>query len=97
MRYKCWNIDGYKIKERNIIKDTYIGSKLQKSDTIHERYQMVHCDFGWGGSCNGYYVSGVFKLNDANIDHDYDNDSGKKTNYNHFVSIITYDLAPRTW
>lgn len=52
---------------------------------------MVHCDFGWKGICNGYYVSGVFKLNDPNIEHDPDCSYGGNTNYNNLLKIIMYD------
>jgi hypothetical protein len=27
--------------------------------------QMVHCNLGWGGSCNGWYISGVFNTNNV--------------------------------
>jgi hypothetical protein len=51
---------------------------------------MVHCDFGWGGPCNGYYVDGVFKLNSSDNDYDEINTERKNTKYNHHVRIITY-------
>ena len=40
---------------------------------------------------NGYYVSGVFKLNDPNIEHDPDCKYGGNTNYNNLLKIIMYD------
>ena len=52
---------------------------------------MVHCDFGWEGLCNGYYVSGVFKLNDSNIEHDPGSNYGGNTYYNNLLKVITYD------
>lgn len=86
-----WNIDGYKIKERTITTRTYIGNTLQDTKTKTETCKMVHCDFGWGGKCNGYYVSGVFKLNDSNIEHDPGTSYGGDTNYNNLLKVITYD------
>lgn len=41
--------------------------------------------------CNGYYVSGVFKLNDSNIEHDPGTSYGGDTNYNNLLKVITYD------
>lgn len=87
----CWNIDGYKIKERTITIKRYTGDRVETITVKKEVCNMVHCDFGWGGQCNGYYVSGVFKLNDPNIEHDYYRDSGQSTNYNTFTKIITYN------
>lgn len=86
-----WNIDGYKIKERTITTRTYIGDTLQETETNTETCKMVHCDFGWGGTCNGYYVSGVFKLNDPNIEHDFGTSNSEDTNYNNLLKVITYE------
>jgi hypothetical protein len=86
-----WNIDGYKIKERTITTNTYNGSTLTRSTSKTETTNMVHCDFGWKGKCNGYYVSGVFKLNDSRIEHDPGTDYGETTNYNNLIKVITYD------
>ncbi|MGM9764167.1 MAG: C10 family peptidase [Candidatus Cryptobacteroides sp.] len=86
-----WHIDGYKIKERTITTKTYVGNTLKETTTRTETCNMVHCDFGWGGISNGYYISGVFKLNDSRIERDpnstYD---GDKTNYNNLLKVITY-------
>lgn len=86
-----WNIDGYKIKERTITTKTYNGNTLKSTTTATETSRMVHCDFGWGGYCNGYYVSGVFKLNDPNIEHDPGTSHGGSTHYNNLLKVITYD------
>lgn len=85
-----WNIDGYKIKERTVKTDVYSGMWLKETKTRKETCKMVHCDFGWQGRCNGYYVSGVFKLNDPNIEHDSGDYDGSN-HYNKFLNIITYD------
>lgn len=77
-----WNIDGYKIKQREVTvyKEMHI-----------ETMNMVHCSFGWQyGHCNGYYASGVFKLNDKNVEFDSSSDKGRKTHYNNLLKIITY-------
>lgn len=91
LKSHSWNIDGYKIKERTITTKKYSGNTLQKTTTETETYKMVHCDFGWKGKCNGYYVSGVFKLNDSNIEHDPSTNYSGNTNYNNLLKVITYD------
>lgn len=35
--------------------------------------------------------SGVFKLNDSNIEHDPGTSYGGDTNYNNLLKVITYD------
>lgn len=88
----AWNIDGYKIKERTKTTREYINGKLNKTTNTTEKTNMVHCDFGWSGKCNGYYVSGVFKLNDPGIEYDRSWDTGKSDNYNNYIHLVTYDL-----
>lgn len=85
-----WNIDGYKIKERKVIHKYYLEKTLVKTTESIETCKMVHCDFGWGGSCNGYYVSGVFKLNDPNSEKDGYGAKENKTNFNNYIHLITY-------
>lgn len=86
-----WNIDGYKIKERTVTNQTYEGNTLKHTTVQTETCKMVHCDFGWKGRCNGYYVSGIFKLNDSNIEHDPNTSYGGSRNYNNLLKVITYD------
>ncbi len=86
----AWNIDGYKTKSRTITTNTYNGYYLTNSETKTEMREMVHCDFGWGGKCNGYYVSGIFDLDSQ--ENEYDNVYPEKSEYyNRFIKIITYD------
>ncbi|MGM9790545.1 MAG: C10 family peptidase [Candidatus Cryptobacteroides sp.] len=86
-----WNIDGYKIKGRTITTNTYVNGRLNDTQTRTETCKMVHCDFGWQGECNGYYVSGIFKLNDARMEGDPGSESNQNTNYNNLLKVITYD------
>lgn len=87
----AWNIDGYKTKTRIVTTKTYIGNKLTKTETITETREMVHCDFGWGGKCNGYYVSGIFNLNSSENDIDKKELGSKNVKYNKSIKIITYN------
>lgn len=74
----CWNIDGFTKCLKNV------GSSLKS-------YQMLHCDFGWkDGAYNGYYVEGIFKLNNPENDYDNNNHSDNSTYYKNYIRIITY-------
>lgn len=86
----CWNIDGYKIKERTTTVKVYKNATLVDKEEKIETCEMVHCDFGWSGNSNGYYVSGVFKLDDPQIEHDPGSPYGGTTNYNNLLKVITY-------
>lgn len=87
-----WNIDGYKIQERIITTKSYYGDILAGINTDIEKRMMVHCDYGWGGFCNGYYVLGVFKLDDSNSEKDYPEKGSDSTNYDSFLKVIIYDM-----
>ncbi len=90
-RSHAWTIDGYKIKERNIIRRTYSGSQLTEEKTVVETYNMVHCDFGQQFRAgNGYYVSGIFNTNDSRVEHD-PYSSNYNANYNNYIHLVMYD------
>ncbi len=87
----CWNIDGYRIKEQTITTRTFEDGRLidEYSTTIES--EMIHCDFGWGGTGNGYFVFGVFDMYNPKIEYDF-GDPGKdhKHNYSKYIHLITY-------
>ena len=87
----CWNIDGYMEKERTVTTTTKRGNTVINTNTSTEKLKMVHCDFGWSGKNNGYYVDGIFKANGSPTE--FDNYSGNDTSvkYNSYIHIITYD------
>lgn len=86
----AWNIDGYKIKKKTFTENKYINNELISTTIKTDTCNMVHCDLGWGGNYNGYYVSGIFNLN--NNDNEYDgNHSGEKRKYNTYVKLLTYN------
>lgn len=54
--------------------------------------KMVHCDFGWGGEYNGYYVDGIFDLDSS--ENIYDGSHGNNgVNYNNAIRIMSYTLG----
>jgi len=52
---------------------------------------LYHCDWGWSGTCNGYFAAGCF-----NTDKDGEYDSGvtidDQGNYRWHFRLITYDV-----
>ena len=87
----AWIIDGYKVKVRQKITRQYENGKLINTITIPDTCRMVHCDFGWGRLCNGYYVDGVFKLNSDKNDYDYPSKLITFVYNRHHIRIITYN------
>ncbi|HCD77738.1 MAG TPA: hypothetical protein DEQ27_05375 [Prevotella sp.] len=39
---------------------------VNKDDVI-DGSAYIHCDWGWGGSCNGYYSGAVFNAGNYNF------------------------------
>ncbi len=85
----AWNIDGYKVITRNAIFEKLKGGAWQCNVTQKQTRNMVHCDFGWGSSWNGYYVSGVFDTRDPNKELDY-SEGTEDHNFNNYIHIISY-------
>lgn len=87
-----WNIDGYKITVKHTTTIKYINDKEVSRSEAFQKTAMVHCDFGWSGKNNGYYVSGLFKLNDPTVEHDQTNNRQETTHYDKYLYLISYDL-----
>lgn len=86
----AWNLDGYKVRSREVTIRKFQDNTLKETSTKQETSKMVHCDFGWKGQGNGYYVSGIFKVNNSSAELD----GGRykdNTNFNHLLKVITYD------
>ncbi len=86
-----WIIDGYLNRKIVVTYKEYVEDVLEKVSQYDENLIMVHCDFGWGGNCNGYFVSGIFNMADSSVVYDAPQNSHKTTNYNRFLKTITYD------
>lgn len=86
-----WNIDGYKIKERTVTTRIYENNILIDTFTSTQTSSMVHCDFGWESRCNGYYVSGLFRLNDSTVEKDPGTQHDDEIYFNNSIKIITYN------
>lgn len=84
----AWNIDGYKIQQRTDTLRTYIGTFLYKEELGQTTNVMVHCDFGWKGTANGYYVSGLFESNKEFNELDFPSDIQPQFNYSKHRILI---------
>lgn len=90
----AWNIDGYLNRTRTTTFYYYVGGLLDHTSSMIETSTMVHCDWGWGGNCNGYFSSGIFNLSsNSNVYDGYH--VGHATNYNYYIKIISYDRPNR--
>ena len=57
----------------------------------------LHCNWGWNGSCNGYFASKVFDLRNgpSHVDTAYGDDNGTRNRYYNWGAVmITYDVPP---
>lgn len=84
----AWVVDGY---ANLTCKAT---SKTDSKDVKTITGDYIHCNLGWGGSCNGYYLSGVFDTRTGATASDYDisrattTTSGEDYNYQYNMKII---------
>jgi hypothetical protein len=53
-----WLCDGYRVRERSVEVFDWLERKViyRKKETL----RLLHCNWGWGVSSNGYYYAGVF-------------------------------------
>ena len=64
-RAHSWLVDGWDsyVKQRWEIKhysQTTAGGEDKETLLSEESVNLVHCNFGWGGKCDGYYAHHVF-------------------------------------
>lgn len=67
-RLQSWVVDGAII--RALYAD-YIGLDGTPGTTLLSRQELVHCNWGWFGAFNGYFLSGVFALQSKVKDDNY--------------------------
>jgi hypothetical protein len=83
----AWVIDGTVHQKR---------TREVDGKTHTERRFMLHCNFGWGGTANGYYYSKAFSPNKGPVDvetgHDAENPGVNGRTYDRQYQIIEYEL-----
>lgn len=90
----AWVLDGW--MERTSVTEKR-GSDGSVPISITYRQKLVHCNWGWGGRCNGYYYSGTLDLNNGGViqDNPLGSNGGKETkklDFNWWFRLITYKL-----
>ena len=91
-----WVIDGYHSYKVEDWERTYIGEFIADErivDTYY--YDLLHCNYGYEGACDGYYSDGVFNLQTMLTVDEIDSSVGDVqssilANYNTNLSIIQY-------
>lgn len=84
----AWVLDGLYRQKRWRKKVTVGGYYI---DDGYSYRTLVHCEFGWGGDCNGYYVADCFNLyNGPVVDIDESDLKKRDRYYNYNTQIITY-------
>ena len=89
----AWVVDGYLHRMRQEICIRNCDGK-ERRDTTYREQQLVHCNWGWGGSCNGYYSQGVFNLKKGTVDIEEglgETNSDNNYNFNWFLRVISYN------
>ena len=98
----AWVVDGYLHRKRKM-REVQLGEGGLPSSVVSEyedEQTLVHCNWGWTGRCNGYYLQGIFDLRDGPIEYENsigENDTTYKKSYNKsyeyfkkFIYTITY-------
>lgn len=86
----AWVIDGKMLQRR-----THYYKNTQ-GQTVHTEYgwrNLLHCNFGWGGFCDGYYIQDIFDLSQGPEelgDNDGGHDDNTRPRYYVDKKIITY-------
>ncbi|MCC8088628.1 MAG: C10 family peptidase [Rikenellaceae bacterium] len=81
-----WIVDGY----------GYWNTKKPDKNGLfytYERYEIYHCNFGWGGNADGWYISGLFETNSRVYKTTYMGDKNETSGFNYYLDInyIQYD------
>lgn len=85
----AWVIDGYKTVTRLDFYVTYNGANIEIDRELI--YQLttdyVHCNMGYEGKCDGYYVLDMFDLSERKYDSDLEPDYGDKTDTTYYYKF----------
>ena len=79
----AWNIDGYKNKYTIRTIKYYRNGVLINTQTTTLTTTLVHCAFGWSGTDDDYFSSGVFNF--------YSYAISSNVNYKTYLKTITYN------
>ncbi|MBR4853393.1 MAG: C10 family peptidase [Alistipes sp.] len=87
----AWVIDGYYQYRVDEWERSYIGQFIDEERIVATyNYDLLHCNYGWGGSCDGYYTQGTFDTTNRLASDRIDTaigDVGCEGDYNFTVDI----------
>lgn len=71
----AWVIDGVKLIKRDVMGFSLLNKKKKRRELWYTQVKyLVHCNFGWNGNANGYYLHKAFNTtNGYESDTDLDN------------------------
>ena len=93
-----FNLDGWLRLQYTIVFSDWVqsGGVYSKKNSYMQRcFDLVHVNFGWGGSSDGYYLAGAFDIRSNEYDdyyEDNDNPNSSIYNFNLYVDYTVYDL-----
>ena len=93
-----WVVDGCNIYEvQHWVREYQTELLYNEYIESSESYNLLHCNFGWAGKCDGYYSSGVFNPTVMRDDDEYEPDYGDVQfsygdDYSSSLKILTYSL-----
>ncbi len=91
-----WIIDGYHYYKVEDWERTYIGDFISDEHIVDTYYyNILHCNYGYSGACDGYYTEGIFDLRVMRTESEVDSSVGDVQSsilacYNTNLSIIQY-------
>ena len=94
----AWVIDGCDVYTVDYWVRHYIdGSIYTEYIENTQNFNLVHCNYGWSGKCDGYYTSGIFDTRTPLPANRIDSAKGDiqhagKENYDLLLQLITYSL-----
>ena len=92
-----WLIDGYNYYKIDEWERSYFGEFIDEERIIATYYyDLMHCNYGWEGKCDGYYSSGIFnpsiRLNPERIDTSIGDKSGTEP-YNFNINLYYFKYS----
>ena len=86
-----WLLDGmaYQYRYRKEYRNNVLVSQTK------ETRQLVHCNYGWGGTCDGYYKIDLFNVGEGPITReniDTGNPTSTYPDFNYNTCMLTYEF-----
>lgn len=85
----AWVVDGCIYQKRLV---QIFNSNDILTGEYYETRDYVHCNWGWNGNCDGYYITNVFKLNNGAPIPDENTSGSMIFTFNMSTLAITYDF-----